>query len=217
MPDCRVTSVERAVAVVPEQLHEPRRQAARPAVHGHSLPGAVGVLAGPGQLLERRVEIVGDAQVEVSVAVVVHPGAAGAVAHGVLAKPGLLRHVGECAVAVVAVQHVVAVVGHKQIVEPVVVVVAHGDGRGPAGADEAGLRRDVGKRAVAVVLVQAVGRARRRALQAGAVEHEQIRPPVVVVVDERDAAADDFDDVALRLDAAVDDRIGQAGLLWRRP
>ena len=57
----------------------------------------------------------------------------------------------------------------------------------------------------------------RRALQPRAAEHEQIEPAVVVVIEKRDAAADDLDDVALAVDAAVDDRLGQAGLLSPRP
>ena len=166
---------ERPVAVVPEQLHESGRQAARPTVHGNALPGAIGVLSRLGQLFERRVHVGGDTQVQVSVAVVVHPRATGAVADGVLTETGLLRHVGKCAVAVVVVEDVVAVVGDKQIIEPVVVVVTNCHGRGPARPDQAGLCRDVRERAVAVVLVQPVGRARRRALQPRAVQHEQIR------------------------------------------
>ena len=110
------------------------------------------------------------------------------------------------------VEHVVAVVGDEQVVKAVVVVIAHGDGRRPARADEPGPLGHVGERAVAVVPIQAIRRPRRRALQPGAVQHEEVEPPVVVVVEERDAAADHLDDVALAIDAAVDDGPGEAGL-----
>ena len=101
------------------------------------------------------------------------------------------------------------VVGDEQIVEPVVVVVADGDGRGPAGAGQAGLVRHVRERAVAVVLVEAIGRPGRRALETGAAQDEEIEPAVVVVVEKRHSAAHHFDDVVLAVDAAVDDRVRQ--------
>ena len=151
---------ERAVAIVAKQLNEPGRQAARTAVHRHALPAAVGVLSRLRQFLERGVEVIGDEQIEVTVAIEVHPRAPGPVSHRVLAQAGLGGHVAERPVAVVAIQHVVAVVGDEQIVEPVVVVVADGDRRGPAGARQAGLVRHIRERAVAIVLVEAIGRLR---------------------------------------------------------
>ena len=95
----------------------------------------------------------------------------------------------------------------NEVVESVVVVVADGDGRCPAGAGQAGLGRDIGERAVAVVLVEAIGRTRRRPFETRAAQHEQIQPAVVVVVEKRHSASDDLDDVALSVDAAVDDRL----------
>ena len=125
----------------------------------------------------------------------------------VLQQARLLGDVGERAVAVVAVEDVLAPVGDEEIVEAVVVVVADGDRRRPAGARQAGLRGHVGERAVAIVLVQAVGRAGGRAFEARAAEDEDIQPAVVVVVEEGDAAADGFEDVGLGVGAAVDDRL----------
>ena len=55
--------------------------------------------------------------------------------------------------------------------------------------DQAGLIRDVGERPVTIVLVEAVGGAGRSAFEAGAGEQEEIHPAVIVVVDERTAAA----------------------------
>ena len=40
-------------------------------------------------------------------------------------ETGLARHVGECAIAVVAVENVLTEVGDKQIFVPVVVVITH--------------------------------------------------------------------------------------------
>ena len=48
-------------------------------------------------------------------------------------QPRLLCHIGEGAVAVVAVKLVLAVVGEKQIFEAIVVVVANANADSPAG------------------------------------------------------------------------------------
>ena len=68
---------ERAVTIVAKQLNESGRQAPWTAVHRHALPAAVGVLARLGQFLERGVEIIRDEQIQVTVAIEVHPRAPG--------------------------------------------------------------------------------------------------------------------------------------------
>ena len=71
------------------------------------------------------------------------------------ARPALRRHVLE-APAHVAVEDVLPVVGDEEVGPAVVVVVAGAHRRGPAGAAQAGLVRDVGEGAVVVVAVEAV-------------------------------------------------------------
>ena len=155
---CRGDVRERSVAVVAVERMAARRQPARPAVHRNAFPVAVGVSPGFGSVLEsksgnwRRTDR--DARRghsrETCSRTQIGP------------CPGEGRpcgDIGERAVAIVAIQNVLAPVGDEQIVESVVVVVANSDARRPAGAEQAGLLRHVGERAVAVVLVQAVGRA----------------------------------------------------------
>jgi hypothetical protein len=60
----------------------------------------------------------------VAIAVVINPRAARAVAHVLLTEAGLGGDIGEGAVAVVPVQHVVTVAGDEQVLEPIVVVIA---------------------------------------------------------------------------------------------
>ena len=84
-----------------------------------------------------------------------------------------------------------AVVSDEQVDVTVVVVVAGTDALSPAFAGDAGLLGDVGKRAVVVVSIQVthgrgVGGGKRSPC---AVDKKDVRPPVVVVVDDRDAAA----------------------------
>ena len=85
-----------------------------------------------------------------------------------LQQAGLFRHIGERAVTVVTVELVVAVVGHKDIVVAVVVVIANADAHGPAAMQQAGLLRHVGKSAVAVIVVEPVGRAGRNTAEPAA-------------------------------------------------
>ena len=65
-----------------------------------------------------------------------------------------MSHIGKRAVAVVVEQNVVAPEAAEQIVPAVVVVVAHADAGLPTGARQARFFGDVGKRAVAIVLVR---------------------------------------------------------------
>ena len=122
----------------------------------------------------------------------------------------LLGHVGEGAVAVVAVELVLAVVGEKQIFEAVVVVVANADADGPAGIPQARFFRHVFERAVAIVLVEPVRRIRRNGFEGSSAEDEDVHPAVVVVVEEGAAAAHLFDDVGNRFRNTVVHLRGQA-------
>ena len=106
-----------------------------------------------------------------------------------------------------------AVIGDEQIIEAVVIVISDSHGGGPAGALQPGFRRDIGEGAVAVVLVEPVRCSRWVALKTRAVENEQIKPTVIVVVYKRDATPDHLDDVALAFCGAVDYRLCQSRLL----
>ena len=97
-----------------------------------ALVGAVGVFGQRGGL-EVEVDVVADEEVEVAVLVVVEEGAAGVPAQAVLEEAGLFGDVGEGAVAVVAVEGVLAVVADEEVVPAVVVVVADAAGLAPAG------------------------------------------------------------------------------------
>ncbi len=96
------------------------------------------------------------------VAVVIEKRATGVPAlqarRGARRHAGLFRDVGECSIAVVAIQRAIAPVAHEQIFVAVVVVVAGADALPPSGARHAGFQRDIGERAVPIVLVQTADR-----------------------------------------------------------
>src|SRR5262249_42286441 len=137
-----------------------------------------------------QVDVVGDEKVEVAVAIVVDEGAAGVPALAGPRDTGPFRDVSEGAVAIVVIEDVFAEVGDEQVLEAVVVVIANANALSPAGVDETGFDRDVGKGAVAIVLEQMTGGglAGGKAFEAGAVDEEDVKPAVVVVVVESEGA-----------------------------
>ena len=106
--------------------------AERPARDGDVVVAAVGRLTGPRRLLRIEVHVTGDEQIQQPVTVVVDEAAARAPHARRPGHAGLLGHVGEGAVAVVAVEDVPSPAGHEQIVEAVVVEVPDAAAPGPS-------------------------------------------------------------------------------------
>ncbi len=127
-------------------------------------------------------------------------------------QAGIFGYIGESAVPVVSIQRVLAPVGEEEIVEAVIVIVADGHGRCPAGASEAGFPGHIGESAVSIIPVQPVDGAFGRAFQAGAAQQEDVEPAVVVIVKQRAAAAHGFEDVRLAIGSPVNERRMQSGL-----
>ena len=147
-----------------------------------------------------------------AVAVVVDEGAAIAPGFSGARDTCLFAYVGECSVAVVVIEDVLSVVGDVEIFPPVVVVIADADALAPAGVGEAGFLRDVGESAVVIVVVK-MARGRfcgRGRVEACPVDNENVRPAVVVVIEDGDARSGGFDDVFLAVHAAENYGIGKA-------
>ena len=97
--------------------------------------------------------------------------------------PCLSGDLGERAVAVVAVERIRTVhVDHEQVEPAVVVVVAKRAPNRSAGVGDAGLRGDVGKRAVAAIVVEGV---RCTQDERHAIGHVDVEPAIVVHVPQR--------------------------------
>ena len=149
-------------------------------------------------------DIVAHVKIEVAVAVDVAPAAAGGPVRVVqAARPGSHVHEAPPAVAIglVVVEDDTPPIGHHEIVETVVVVVADGAAHAEARAGQADRFGDVGERPVAVVPIQLV----RGEWTVGGhgpdgtvLNAEQVEPAVVVVVDPAQAAAHRLEDVVLR-------------------
>ena len=100
------------------------------------------------------IDIVGDEEIELAIAVVVHEGAAGIPALAIAGDAGFFADVRKSAVAVVVKENVFAEVSDEQVFEAVVVVVANADALSPTGVGQASFRRDVGESAIAIIFEQ---------------------------------------------------------------
>src|SRR5215469_7631397 len=95
------------------------------------------------------------------IAIVIKEAATGSPSWLIIPKPGGLGDIPKGPVAVVAVQTVLPKIGTKNVLESIVVVIADADPRRPSYVPQSGLFRDVGKRAITIVLVESIACVRR--------------------------------------------------------
>ena len=124
---------KRPVALVVVQQVGFEREPTGSAVDRHPAVEAVGIGARLRRRGEVELQVVGDEQVQVSVAIVVEERAARVVAGSVLSKMSLGRDVLEPFAVHVAVETVLTPVSDEQVGVSVVVIVARADTLGPAG------------------------------------------------------------------------------------
>src|SRR5262249_23824194 len=160
------------------------------------------------------VNVIGYEQVEAPVFIVIEKSAAGVPAPfavtGIGGDAGLLRDVGERAVAVGAPQRAIAPVGDQQVIPAVIVVISRAYAVPPTGVRDTGLIGHVSERPVAVVFVETADRRlARRPLrfEARPVDEKNIEPPVVIVINECAAAASSLEQ-ELVLALIAEDRLG---------
>src|SRR4051812_2185173 len=127
-----------------------------------------------------------------------------------LPKPGFPGHVGECSISVVAIEPVLSEVGAEDVVKAVVVIVGDADSVCPACCFQAGLLGYIREGAIAVVLIEPIGRFGRVTLQARPREQENVHPAVIVVINEGAPATVCLQDVFLVFNPAIDDLRVQA-------
>src|SRR5256885_14223547 len=83
-----------------------REQPPRSAFDGNAFPPTVGVFPRNSGIFKGKANVVGNEEIHMSIAVVIHEGAAGSKPLLIAPQPGRLRHIGESSVAVIAVKHV---------------------------------------------------------------------------------------------------------------
>jgi len=161
---------------------------------------------GDGRGGEIHVDVIGDEEIELAVAIVIDECAAGIPALATGGDAGFFADVGESAVAIVVIENIFAEVGDEEIFEAIVVVVADADTLAPAVATDAGLRGDIGESAITIIFKE-VGDwflAKSGGLELATVDKENVEPAVVVIVVEGDAAAGGFEEIFIFVFAAVD-------------
>jgi len=109
------------------------------------------------------------------------------------------------------IEHIFSVVSDVEIFPAIVVIVADADTLAPAGVSETGLFCDIGESAVVIIVIEmARGRSCWGGIEACAVNDEDVRPAVVVVVEDGDARSRGFNDVFFGVYAAENDGICKA-------
>jgi hypothetical protein len=180
-------------------------QAGRAAGYLNSFIGTAGGF-GERRGLDVEVDVVGNEEVEIAVAVVVEEGATCIPTSFRLQQTGFRSDVGEGAVAVIAIENVLAVVADDEVVPAVVVVVADTTALTPAAAGKAGFGSDIGEGAVAIVFeeVRDWFLAFGKALETSAVDEEDVDPVILIEVEESYSAACGFEEVTVLVFAAKD-------------
>ena len=111
-------------------------------------------------------------------------------------------------------QNVVSPEAAEEVVPAVIVVIADANSGLPTRAAKTGSFRDVGERAVAIVLVETRSRSFARGpfgVEARSVGQINVEPAVMIVIEEGEAATLRFDDVLLVIDTAPNIGRNQAG------
>src|SRR5579862_2085805 len=196
---CGRDIAEGAIAIVVIERACLSNEPARAAIYCQTAKHAVGVGTRVKSRLERKIHIMGNKEIKLSVAVVIEEGASGTPAFGVTGDIRFAAHFGKGAVAVVTVEQVFSPIGDKNVLEAVVVVVADADTLSPAGMGQASFFGYVGEGSVAIVPKKFVAGRRPLQFEARAVDQEDIKPAVVVVIDEGHAGPRGLEDVFFRL------------------
>src|ERR1700752_1777415 len=122
-------------------------------------------------------------------------------------QPAFLSDIRKGTVAVVVIENVLAPIGDKEIVVAVVVIVSDTDALSPAEVCQASLTRDVWEGAIAVVVQQTVGMLLRIGrVQPRAIHEKNVRPAIVIVINERCSATGCLENIGVVSESTVGSR-----------
>src|SRR6185437_3693158 len=206
-----------AIAVVVEQVVALSRQAAGPAHHIDPTKLAeirrYGSLSRDRWMIGIELHVSRNKQIELPVVVVVTPGRARGPASERDAV--LLRYVGKCSVVVVVIEPVAAIVSHVDVGPSVIVVIAHRRAESPTLVADAGLVGDIGKSSISIVVKEHGARScflTFEGRESGTVQKIDVKPAIVIVVEQSDARTRSLDDRTFFLRAGTMMKLGQSGL-----
>src|SRR5215831_6503626 len=144
-----------------------------------------------------RVAEAADEEIQFAVVVVVEPDGARGPAGSRYA--GLFCYIRKGAVAVVSVQNAALILGHVQIGKAIAVEIAYSDTYSIAAAGYPSLFRYISERAIAVVRVESVAKRRLWSVEGTGVviDHVDVHPAIVVVIQKRAARSGSFRQVVV--------------------
>src|SRR6266853_4828764 len=150
------------------------------------------------KLVHVKIEISGNEQIRVAVAVVIRPSRSHAVAAD--AHAGLFGHVLKFAVSQVAIQKVATIAGDVDVLPAIVVKIHHGNRHAPAFPRQSRLFGNVGEMKVRVLVEQAdhgIAAILVIVVHVGATDHQNVEFAVVVAINKTNTSAGGLDDVTL--------------------
>ena len=163
-------------------------------------------------MIEIKVHVVRDVEIEVAIIVVVAEGGAGPPAPQI-ANTRFSGYVRERAVVVVVIKHGPIEISYVEIFPAVVVILACGRPKSPAAVVDSRLGRYIGEGAVVIVTVKLAGMtfSRSQIFERGSIHEEDVHPAVIVVVENRNTAAHGFHNVALFRTATDEGEVDASG------
>src|SRR5579863_8035173 len=163
---------------------------------------------------DRIVEVIYNKEIEPSVVVIVDPpcgnGPRLAPSGKTAADSRFLGHITEGPVSVVVKELIAIESGHIQIHKSIIVVIARGHAHCVADAGQACFLGNIGKGSVSVIAKEPVVETGIALLQRWnfcPVRKEDVQEPIIVVVEQRNAAGHGLDRVALRTDTVLQYKI----------
>ena len=173
-------------------------QSARSALDVNAAIFAEGSASKARQIVEMKIDIVRDHEIDKSISIVVAECCTGR--PSAVGDASFCGHVGKGAVSVVAIENVAAQAGDVEIGPAVVVVVSYGSAHGKAARGETRFCRHVGERTVVIVMVENAEAlcAFDCHLDRRSIGEIDVGPAIPIVVQQDYSAAHGFHDVFLR-------------------
>ena len=99
------------------------------------------------------------------------------------------------------IKTILAIVGDVEVLPSVIVVVAHAYPLPPSACRESSLHRHIGKSSIVIISVQMIGRGLSpgKSFEGRAIHQKNIRPAIIVIIEDCRTRSGSLDDVFLRV------------------
>ena len=99
------------------------------------------------------------------------------------------------------IKPILAVVGDVEVLPSIIVVVAHAHPLPPSACRESSLHRHIGESSIVIISVQMIGRGLSpgKSFEGRAIHQKNIRPAIIVIIEDCRTRSGSLDDVFLRV------------------